>query len=592
MRDGRGFVFYTNGQSRKGGELAANPHVPRCCSTGRRCAARCASRVRSQPVSTDAESDAYFNSRARISRLGAIASDQSRPLPQPRRAGAPVAEVDARYPGDSIPARPNWSGFRVVPAYGWSSGRTCRSACTTAGSTSRTRAAGRRGRCIPDAEAAQAGTRALLQRLSGGPPIETQISAVYVGEHTAWKLKRAVRLSFLDFTRLSERRRLLERECEVNAPAAPGLYRDVVPVVRDGDGLALGGEGEAVEWVLRMATVPQGDFLDVRAATLDPTMLDALGDMVAADHAARPVATGHDPAHARRNVRGNARAALAAGLPRDRVAAWLLRCEQALDGRAGLLAARAAAGSVRRAHGDLHLGNICLWRGRPTPFDAIEFDEAMATIDVAYDVAFLLMDLDRRAGRAAANRVLNRYVARTGDVALVGLLPAFLSRRAMVRAHVTGAPGYLDAALDYLRPAPCPVVAIGGLPGTGKSTLARALAPLLGPAPGAMILRSDEVRKRLHGAAPEERLGRDAYTSAANARVDAALLRGVADTAGHAVIVDATFLDPALRLAVAASGRPFYDERVGRKRGARSASRRCRAAAWARGFARRAARPR
>jgi predicted kinase len=124
----------------------------------------------------------------------------------------------------------------------------------------------------------------------------------------------------------------------------------------------------------------------------------------------------------------------------------------------------------------------------------------------------------------------------------------------MVRAHVTGDIGYLDAALGYLHPAPGRVVAIGGLPGTGKSTLARALAPGLGGAPGALILRSDEIRKRLHGVAPEDRLRREAYTPEANARTDAALLEGVCAAAAHGVIADATFLSPILRGEMAARG--------------------------------------
>ncbi len=407
--------------------------------------------------------------------------------------------------------------------------------------------------------AEQAEARAFLEQLAGRPPQETQISAVYVGADTVWKLKRAVRLSFLDFTALDARRHYLHRELDLNGPAAPGLYRDVLPITRVfGGGLALGGEGEVVDWVLRMAPIPAADFLLARLeAGLPDVLLDALGDMVAADHARRAPAVGHDPGHPAENARGNARAARQAGLPPDTVDAWLREVEQALDAAGPLLAERAAAGFVRRAHGDLHLGNICFWQGVPAPFDAIEFDEAMATIDLGYDLAFLLMDLDRRAGRPAANRVLNRYVARTGDAALVRLLPAFLSRRAMVRAHVTGESGYLEAALAYLRPGPGQVVAVGGLPGTGKSTLARALAPGLGGAPGAVIVRSDEIRKRLYGVAPEQRLGREAYSPEANARVDAALLEAVRAAAPHGVIADATFLSPALRAAVAGCGVPF-----------------------------------
>ena len=409
--------------------------------------------------------------------------------------------------------------------------------------------------------------RAFLEKLAGQPAEETQISAVFVGRDTVWKLKRAVRLAFLDFTTLDARRRFLERELELNGPAAPGLYRDVLPITRGPGGLEFGSsepgpepgkDGEVVDWVLRMAPIPREHFMLSRVdAGLPDELLDALGDMVAADHARRPPADGHDPGHPGKNARGNARAAMAAGLPHDTIAEWLLAAEQALDAITPLLSQRARAGKLRRAHGDLHLGNICLWQGAPCPFDAIEFDEAMATIDLGYDLAFLLMDLDQRAGRPAANRVLNRYMALTGDIEIVRLLPAFLSRRAMVRAHVTNTLALLQAALAYLRPAPGAVVAIGGLPGTGKSTLARALAPSLGAAPGALILRSDEIRKRLHGVAPEQRLGREAYTPEANARVETALLEGVHAAAAHGVIADATFLSPTLREAVEACGKPF-----------------------------------
>jgi predicted kinase len=194
----------------------------------------------------------------------------------------------------------------------------------------------------------------------------------------------------------------------------------------------------------------------------------------------------------------------------------------------------------------------------------------MATIDLGYDLAFLLMDLDQRVTRGAANRVLNRYVARTGDAALTHGLPVFLSLRAMIRAHVEAARGhmepasrYLDAAARYLRPQPSIVLAIGGLPGTGKSTLARALAPDLGGAPGALVLRSDEVRKRQHGVAPEQRLPQSAYSDAASEAVFATLADMVRDTAsgGHAAIADATFIDLRHRSMVAAAaqaaGVPF-----------------------------------
>jgi hypothetical protein len=418
--------------------------------------------------------------------------------------------------------------------------------------------------------AEQAETAALLRGLAGAPPVETHISVVFLGADTVWKLRKAVRLSFLDFSSLAERRRTAFREVDLNRAAAPGLYRDVVPVVRRPEGgLALGGEGEPVDWVVRMARVPAEDFLERRLPDgLDPALLDGLGDSVAAWHAGLAPVYCNQAAALCGVAEGNARAALAAGLPPPRVQAWREAVQAALAARADWLRDRSAAGFVRRAHGDLHLGNICLWQGRPVPFDALEFDEALATIDLGYDLAFLLMDLDLRAGRPAANRVLNRYVARTGDCGLVAGLPAFLSLRAMVRAHVEasrGRPaesaGYLEAALAYLHPPPPVAMAVGGLPGTGKSTLARALAPALGAAPGALVLRSDEIRKRLHGVAPEQRLPPAAYAEPVSRRVLAELCRELGETAaaGHAAIADATFLNPADRAAVAgaAGGVPF-----------------------------------
>jgi uncharacterized protein len=421
-------------------------------------------------------------------------------------------------------------------------------------------------------------TAAFLQRLAGRPPTETHISAVFVGADTVWKLKKAVRLSFLDFSTLDARHRFLCRELEVNRAAAPGMYRDVVPVVRQADGslgfgVAAQTDAVTVDWVLRMARVPAADFLDTIASEgrLTPKLLDAIADAVAAYHQALPPTHGIDSGAALDRVaRGNMQAAHDAGLADAPVNDWLEAATRAIAQRATWLADRAAAGFVRRAHGDLHLGNLCLWDGRPVLFDAIEFDEAIATIDLGYDLAFLLMDLDHRVSRAAANRVMNRYVARTGDAALAHSLPVFLSLRAIIRAHVearrghnTVAADYLASAARYLAPPPPTVVAIGGLPGTGKSTLARALAPALGAAPGALVLRSDETRKRQHGVSPEQRLPETAYTEAASDAVFAALAEGadIVATGGHACIVDAAFLGPAQRAAVeraaTRAGTPF-----------------------------------
>jgi aminoglycoside phosphotransferase family enzyme/predicted kinase len=413
----------------------------------------------------------------------------------------------------------------------------------------------------------QADAAAFLATRSGADPVETHISAVYVGPDTAWKMKKAVALGFLDFTRIEDRERFCRRELELNRPHAPGIYRDVVALTRGPDGaLREGGDSPAVEWVLRMAPIPPADFLD--RVTPDAALLDAMADAVAAMHAAAERATVDTPAVMASILEGNVPSALRAGMPADRVEAWAAAARVEHARVAPTLAARGARGFVRRCHGDLHLGNLCLWEGKPTLFDALEFDEALARIDVGYDLAFLLMDLDLRHGRAAANRVLNRYVARTGDAGIVVGLPLWLSMRAMIRAHVEAARGrdwaaLLAAAEAHLAPAPVRLVAIGGLQGTGKSTLARALAPGLGRCPGALVLRTDESRKRRFGAAPEQRLPPEAYDESVSREVHAEVfaMAATALAAGQAVVLDAAFIDPVHRASAEdvarAAGVPF-----------------------------------
>lgn len=412
--------------------------------------------------------------------------------------------------------------------------------------------------------AQQAGAAALCAAATGAAaPIETHVSAVFVGRERVLKLKKAVRLPFVDLLDPARRIALAAREVALNAPHAPGLYRGVRRVMRAADGtLALDGAGEAVDAAVEMAPIPEADFLDAVAArgALTPALLDALGDAVAALHAAAPrVPEGHDEvARFARVLDGNLASALAAGLDAEAARGWYAGARARLDAAAPMLAAR--AGFLRRCHGDLHLGNLALWQGRPVPFDALEFDETLATTDTGYDFAFLVMDLELRAGRAAANRVLARYVARTGDAGLCAGLALWLSTRAMVRAHVSAAAGrdgarYLAFAREALCPVPPRLVAVGGVTGTGKTRLARALAPLFGAAPGALHLRTDDVRKRLHGVAPETRLPAAAYTAEASARVHEELfmMTRAALAAGHSVVADAMFLDPAMRAGIAAA---------------------------------------
>jgi len=254
---------------------------------------------------------------------------------------------------------------------------------------------------------------------------------------------------------------------------------------------------------------------------------------------------------------------------------------QAIERHRLLLDQRRDIGLVRECHGDLHLRNIVLLNGAPTPFDAIEFNDHISCVDVAYDLAFLLMDLWHRRLPRHANAVWNGYLAETGDVDALPLLPLFLSCRAGIRAmtSVTAASlassadarataqrvaqEYLELADLLLRPARARLVAIGGPSGSGKSTLAHALAPGVGPVPGAVVVRSDEVRKRLSGVDRLTRLDSSSYTLEMSRRVYAALVERATQilARGHSAIVDAVFLQPpdrqALEEAAAAAGIPF-----------------------------------
>lgn len=219
-------------------------------------------------------------------------------------------------------------------------------------------------------------------------------------------------------------------------------------------------------------------------------------------------------------------------------------------------------------HGDLHLRNICLIDGEPTLFDCLEFDEELATTDVLYDLAFVLMDLWHRGAQHLANVLFNRYLDATGDEAGIALLPLLMAVRAAVRAHVTAsaaaaedaapqaraeARAYLDLCRDLLRETPASLTAIGGYSGSGKSTIAAKLAPSLGVAPGARVVSSDRFRKRQFGAAPQTRLPAEAYASEVSARVYAELGRSaeLVLACGHAVVADAVFDRPADRARVA-----------------------------------------
>jgi uncharacterized protein len=404
----------------------------------------------------------------------------------------------------------------------------------------------------------------------------THAAEIFLIGERAFKMKRAVRYSFLDFSTLARRKGALEAELRLNRRTAPMLYERVVPVTRDERGeLAVDGEGEPVEWLLEMRRFDQAALLDriAKRHALEPGTIDALASTLAAFHEEaerRPDLGGY--AAMAEVTQGNADdlASLVGPVFEDtRVRALDEATRAALERNRDLLERRRADGFVRHCHGDLHLGNIVLLDGAPVLFDCLEFDEALATIDTFYDLAFLLMDLLHRDLGAHAQRLLSGYLDVTWDDAGTALLPLFLSCRAAIRAKVAGfaaqseageakeeiaaARAYLDLAQRFLAPEPARLVAIGGISGTGKSTLARALAPGLGAAPGAVALRSDVIRKKLFGAAPTDRLGPEAYRKDISAKVYNTMISRVRTLLGasHSVIVDAVYLEGRDRARIA-----------------------------------------
>lgn len=410
--------------------------------------------------------------------------------------------------------------------------------------------------------------------------IDTHANVVFLAGDRALKVKRAVRLPFLDYSSLAKRRAACASELEVNRAFAPEVYRRIVPITRNSSGrLALDGDGETIEWAVEMSRFDENQTLDriAEARGIGDALARQLAETVVAMHARVPVVDANSwIAALDRFVPQNAAAFREAPdlFPAD-VAAKLDRAARAsLERLRPLLASRGRRGLIRRGHGDLHLGNIALLDGRPVPFDAIEFDPDVAAGDVLYDLAFLLMDLLERGLGRAANIVFNGYCAElqsAEDLDGLAALPFFLSLRAAIRAKVTAsrlqyagpkneapltetAKAYFRLATELLSPPPPTLIAIGGLSGTGKSSLARELAPHVAPAPGALLLRSDVERKRLFGVAETERLPPDAYSAEATARVYGI----VADKAGrvlaaqHSAITDAVFAKPEERTAVEA----------------------------------------
>lgn len=390
---------------------------------------------------------------------------------------------------------------------------------------------------------------------------DTHVSIIILSGNRAYKLKRSVRFPYLDFSTAEQRLAACRKELELNRHTAPSLYVAVRRITREAGGrLMFDGSGEMIDCVVEMVRFDQQNLFSQIAERheLTSALLSETALVIANFH--RDAATDH-----RRSGTAimadvlsiNCRSMKSAGIfDAERVHALGLKLNSALARMSPMLDEREHAGKVRRCHGDLHLRNICLLNGHPTLFDCLEFDDDLATTDVLYDLAFLLMDLWHLGLRAEANWLFNRYFDAVDEADGAPLLSFFMAARASVRAHVSAvqasdknskvfkeASAYFELASDLLNPRPPQLVAVGGLSGSGKSSVAAAAAEQLGPPPGARVLSSDRIRKRLCGVPAETRLSDDAYQPNVSERVYAEQAREAAIflKCGHAVVADAVF---------------------------------------------------
>ena len=393
--------------------------------------------------------------------------------------------------------------------------------------------------------------------------VDTHGAHIFLTGNDAYKIKRAVRYPYMDFSTLERRETACKNEIAINRPSAPDIYLSAVPITCDGAGLHLGGSGEIVEWAVHMRRFDEDATMDKLAERGEVTgeIVDQLAQTISDMHGRATQRSGFPIALREAIVETTGELEDAQDTAFSGKATLLRqRMLEAFERNHPLLDRRERNGKVRHCHGDLHLRNIVMHARKPMLFDAIEFDDDLASIDILYDLSFLIMDLCQRGFQAHAGRLLNQYIWLSDDeiaeIEGLALLPLFMALRAAIRAKVLISQAALDAnperrqinnyvqaAIDFLSPPSARLVAIGGLSGTGKTLLARALCDRVGAAPGALHLRSDIERKKLFHVPASAPLGSNAYDPAVSGQVYGKLmvLARTSLLAGHSVVLDATF---------------------------------------------------
>lgn len=397
--------------------------------------------------------------------------------------------------------------------------------------------------------------------------VQTHISYVLLAGDYAYKVKKSKDLGFLNFSTLEKRQHFCREELRLNQPIAPDIYLDVLPITQTDNQFVLGGESQPVEYALKMRQFPQKSLFSemFERGELTEAHTEELGRVVAHFH---KNAKTNDYIRSFGNV-SQVRQAFEQNYQQTGKYIGGSQTQQQYEEtkqfsnrfftqQQELLAQRQENNWIRECHGDLHLRNICLWQDKIQLFDRIEFNEGFRFVDVMYDVAFAVMDMEARERKSLANAFLNAYIEQTGDWEGLQVLPLYLSRQAYVRAKVisfmlddTGiadeqkqeaaanAADYYRLAWEYTKMNEGRLILMSGLSGSGKTTVARQLARRL----RAIHLRSDAVRKHLAGIALEAQGGDELYTAAMSEKTYNRLLElGVMlANQGFTVILDAKY---------------------------------------------------
>ncbi len=413
--------------------------------------------------------------------------------------------------------------------------------------------------------------------VDGFQVIETHISWVLLTGPYAYKFKKPMNFGFLDFTTLAARKHFCEEEVRLNQRLTEDLYLEVLPITGNAEAPVLGGEGEAIEYAVKMRQFPQSQLLgEVQArGELGDAHIDALAELIARFHLAAPRVPQEHPLGSPEAVMSPVRQNFEQIRPLlgdkadlqqlDALEAW---AESSFERLRPLLAQRKAEGFIRECHGDIHLGNATLLDGQVVLFDCIEFNEPFRLIDIVSDAAFLVMDLEDRGLKPLARRFISAWLEHTGDYAALQLLNFYKAYRAMVRGKVSlfrlgqeqdavqravilrQYRRYATLAESYSAIPSRFLTITHGVSSVGKSHVAMRLVEAL----GAIRLRSDVERKRLFGEQQQghqDQLHAGIYSQDASTATYQRLQQLAAATlqAGFPVVIDATYLKQAQRQA-------------------------------------------